>query len=342
MATGECGKEGGFVKLCLRYVKLPARRARPPGKGDACFLLRPLSPARSPSIRRGLRFALPVIFIPTILLFTSSVFESPAFTGPEKKLTIAGTGEGVGAMRAMAGGFQRKHPSLVIDVLPSIGSAGGIKAVTEGKIDIGLSSRPLTPEERRKGMIEEPYGRTPLVFAVQESNPTRGVTLTEIEEMYAGKRRTWPDGKPIRLILRPLRNSFSVYLANINPRLKSASEKAHAIPGVFVGVTDQEAAEQIEKTPGSFGTTSASLLASEKRKVKALFVDGTAPALSNIADGGRISAGKYPHVITMFLVYKRDNDNSAVKDFTAFVFSKDGRKFLTESGHVTLPRTTGK
>jgi phosphate transport system substrate-binding protein len=242
----------------------------------------------------------------------------------------------------MAEGFQKKHPNVAIDVLPGIGSAGGIKAVKEGRIDIGLSSRPLTPEERSMGIIEEPYGRTPFIFAVQESNPAKGVTLTEIEDIYAGKSRTWSDGTPIRLILRPLRDSFSVYLASINPRLKSASEKAHSIPGVFVGMTDQEAAEQIEKTPGSFGITSACLVAVEKRKIKALSVDGAAPALSNIADGVHVSAGKYPFTMTMSLVYKGDADKGAVKDFIKFVFSKDGRKLLSESGHVTLPRITGK
>jgi ABC-type phosphate transport system substrate-binding protein len=44
----------------------------------------------------------------------------------------------------------------------------------------------------------------------------------------------------------------------------------------------------------------------------------------------------------MSLVYKGDVDKGAVKDFIKFVFSKDGRKLLSESGHVPLPRMTGK
>jgi phosphate transport system substrate-binding protein len=299
---GVGGKEEGFMKLRLRYF----------------------------------------VFIFSVLLLTSSLVESSASTSPKGKLIITGTGSSIGAMQRMGEVFQKKRPNVTVNVLPSIGATGAIKAVKAGRIDIGLSSRPLTPEERSMGIIEEPYGRTPFIFGVQESNPTKGVTLTEIEDIYAGKRKTWPDGTPIRLILHPISCAFSVYLASINPRLKSASEKAHSIPGVFVGMTDQEAAAQIEKTPGSFGTTSASLVVSEKRKIKALLVDGAAPALSNIADGVRISAGKYPYAMTLFLVYKRDNDNDEVNDFLKFVFSKDGRKLLSESGHVTLPRIAGK
>ncbi len=276
------------------------------------------------------------------LFLVSFMDESAAAAPSEKKLIIAGSGAGIVAMRRVAEGFQKKHPNVSIDLLPSIGSTGGIRAVKQGRIDIGLSSRPLMPEERTPGMIEEPYGRTLFIFAVQEANPTQGVTLTEIEDLYAAKRKIWPDGTSVRLILRPLRDSSSLYLASINPRLKSASEKAHAIPGVFVGMTDQEAAEQIEKTPGSFGTTSACLMAAEKRKIKALRVDGAVPALSNIADGVDVSAGKYPYTMTMSLVYKGDTDKGDLKEFVRFVFSKDGRKILSECGHVALPRVAGK
>ncbi|MFH1081249.1 MAG: hypothetical protein V1766_13485 [Pseudomonadota bacterium] len=83
--------------------------------------------------------------------------------------------------------------------------------------------------------------------------------------------------------------------ASINPQIKSASEKAHSIPDVFVGMSDQETAEQIKKTPDSFGTASACLVAVEKIRIKALSVDGATPALSNIADGVHIFAGKYPY-----------------------------------------------
>jgi phosphate transport system substrate-binding protein len=239
-------------------------------------------------------------------------------------------------MQLMAKGFQKKHPGVTVNVLPSIGTTGGIKAVNEDKIDIGLSYRPLKPEERSEKIIEEPYGLTAFIFGVQYSNPIKGLTLAQIEEIYSGKRTTWPDGTPIRVILRPLSDGFSAFLAGINPGLKSASEKAHSIPGLFVGNTDQDAARQIERTPGSFGTTSLSLVAAEKRKIKALSVNGATPTLSNV------STGKYPYAMTLSLVYKKDNYKGPVKDFIEYVFSREGQKILFDNGHVTLQRITGK
>jgi phosphate transport system substrate-binding protein len=272
----------------------------------------------------------------TTLLLMGSIPTGAASAGSKEILMITGTGSSISVMELMARGFEKKHPNVIIKVLPSIGSTGGIRAVREEKIDIGLSARSLKPEEQSAGIIEEPYGRVAFIFGVQNSNPEKGFTLAEIEEIYAGTRKSWPDGTPIRLILRPLSDAYSIYLASIDPGMKSASEKAHAIPGVFVGNTDQEAARQIEKTPGSIGTTSSSVVTAEKRKIKALSVDGTAPTVINI------STGKYPYVMTMSVVYKGNKYRGSTKDFIEFVFSRDGQTFLSDNGHVALQRVIGK
>lgn len=276
------------------------------------------------------------IFIFAALLFGGSIFSDSASASSKETLIITGTGTSIGTMELMANAFQKKHLDVIVRVLPSIGSTGGIKAVNDDKIDIGLSYRPLKPEERSAKISEEPYARTAFIFGVQDSNPTQGFTLAEIEEIYAGKRKTWPDGTPIRLILRPVSDGFSAYLSGINSGLKSASEKVRSIPGIFVGNTDQEAAMQIEKTPGSFGTTSSSLVASEKRKIKALSIAGIAPTLSNV------STGKYPYTLTLSFVYKKDKYKGTVKDFIEFVYSREGQKLLSDNSHVTLQRITGK
>ncbi|MDP3096829.1 MAG: hypothetical protein Q8M86_02665, partial [Syntrophales bacterium] len=68
-------------------------------------------------------------FIFSVLLLTSFMVESSASTSSERKLIITGSGSGIGAMRRMAEGFQKKHPNVAIDLLLSIGSTGGINAV---------------------------------------------------------------------------------------------------------------------------------------------------------------------------------------------------------------------
>ncbi len=271
------------------------------------------------------------------LAFFSGGAIFPVTASPQETLIITGTGSSIGAMKLLAKSFQKKHPTINIDVLPSIGSVGSIKAVQEGKIHIGLTVCHLKPEEiRSTEIVQEPYAYVAFIFGVQRANRTKGLTLAEIEDIYAGKHRTWPDGTPVRIILRPLGDSYSVYLATISPGLKAAYDKAHSIPGVFVGGTDQEAAQQIERTPGSFGVTSSSVIATEQHKIRALSVDGAVPTLTNV------SSGKYPYTMTLCLVYKKDQYKGHIKEFIEFVFSREGQKLLSDNGHVTLQRITGK
>jgi phosphate transport system substrate-binding protein len=266
-----------------------------------------------------------------LLLAAGLVSATPALAA-QGKLTLTGTGSAIGVMQLLGKEFQKKHPDTVIEVLPSIGSSGGIKAAREGKIDLGLSVRQLKPEERTPGMVEEAYGRSAFVFAVHSEVPDSGVSLKEIEDIYLGKRTTWRDGSPIRLVLRPVSDSYSTYLAGISAGLKTASDKSHTIPGVFVGSTDHEAASQIERTPGAFGVTSACLITAEKKKIKTLAVDGKIPSVANVASGA------YPYAMTIYLIYRQDSKNPALKQFVDFIFSAAGRNILTRTDHVTLKR----
>lgn len=266
------------------------------------------------------------------LLFAGIALSRPSPAGAQGKLVLTGTGSAIGVMQLMGKAFQQRYPDTVVEVLPSIGSTGGIKAVGVGKIDVGLSARSMKPEEMTRVIVEEPYGRTAFIFATQESASDKGFTLREFEEIFAGKRTAWRDGKPVRLVLRPMSDAYSQYLVTISNGMKAAYEKAHAIPGVFVGNTDQEAAVQIEKTQGAFGVTSACLVAAEKKRIKGLSVDGVAPTMANVASGA------YPYTITMHIVYRKDSANPAVKQFADFVFSTQGRKILTQTQHVPLKR----
>jgi phosphate transport system substrate-binding protein len=272
----------------------------------------------------------------TVMLTLGVIAMVPATAASRMPMIITGTGSGVEIMRLMAAGFQEQHPGLIVSVLSSIGSTGAIKAVQEKKIDIGLSARGLKPTERNTKIIYEPYARTAFVFAVQASNMVQDLSVEEIEKIYAGKRTTWDDGQPVRPILRPKADSYSLLLEGISPGLKSAYAKAFDIPGVIIGITDQEAADKIENTPGSFGITSSGMIASGNRSIKALSIGGVEPSLANL------SAGKYPYDTTLALVYLQDNYRGAVKDFIDFIYSPEGSAILTRHGYMPCPKNTGK
>lgn len=241
---------------------------------------------------------------------------------------VGGTGAGLGGLQALAKGYERHHPGRSVLVLPSIGSSGGIRAVLEGKLDVGCTSRPLQSQERGAGLAEIPWASTAYVFATHSATPTETLTLSEIEDIYAGRRTHWKDGRPIRLILRPPSDVAHAYLSAFTPGMRTALARAHSLPGVFVGMTDQTALAQLERTPGSFGTTVLGLIVSEGRHVQALAVNGLSP-----------TERTYPYALTLFLLHQVDRTSPATREFIDFARSKEGQMILAKAGYQ--PITTG-
>jgi phosphate transport system substrate-binding protein len=268
-------------------------------------------------------------------IMTVLAFLAPAVFA-EETIRVSGTGAAVGGMKLLGEAFGKKHPGVTVVVYPSLGSAGGIKAVAAGKLDLAVSARPVKEEEKVPGLVEKPYAKSPYIFATSSSNPASGLRLAAIRDIYAGKITAWSDGRMISLVLRPAHDAFTGFLEDLSPEMKDAVASSKKRPGLFIGMTDQDAADQIERTPGSFGVTSYSLVASEKRDIKPLAVDGIPPA----GKGGVNE--KYPYSITLSLVYVKDRTTAAIGDFIRYIASEDGKKILRRNGHLPIGNAQAK
>lgn len=246
-------------------------------------------------------------------------------TGPcaaGEVVRVGGTGSGSGALLALARAYERQHPNQSIQVLPSIGSTGGIRAVADRKLDLGCISRAMTKEEQTFGLDEQILASTAFVFATAADTTAGSLTLKEVEDIYACRRTTWRDGQPIRLVLRPRSDTAHAYLSGFTPGMKASLDLAHALPGVCVGITDQESLTQLERMPGSFGTAVLGLIVAERRQVRALAVDGIPP-----------TSPDYPFFLTLRLVFRPRECSAAARAFLAFAQSKEGRQIITQAGY---------
>jgi phosphate transport system substrate-binding protein len=251
----------------------------------------------------------------------------------ETTLKLGGTGSALGGAQRLLDGLKKRRPDLSGVVLPSIGTFGAIKAVAAGALDIGLTSRPPKAAERDLGLIARPYGTTALVFAVQRDNPRGSIRSTEIIDIYEGNIATWGDGTSIRCVLRPPHDTDTEILLRFLPRLGQAWKEATARRILPVGYTDQETAEMIETMPGAIGPSSLSLILGERRKIKALALDGVAPVVETIRNG------TYDLTKTFYFI-TRPAAGAAAAAFLEFADSPEGRDILEATGIV--PVTDGK
>lgn len=251
-----------------------------------------------------------------------------AFAAPET-LKVGGTGAALGTMRLLGEAFERNNPRWHVEVLPYIGSTGAIKGVATGAISLGLSGRPAKEDEQAFKISLTRYALTPLVLATHPGVSVTGVKRHQLAELYSGQQTKWDDGKPVRLILRPSKETDNDALRAMSPDVASALDAALARKGIRTSATDQEAADAIEQTPGALGTTTLALAVSEKRKLKILALDGVMPTVKTMTDGS------YPYHKPLYLVTPQA-PSEGVKAFVDFVRSPRGRTILSENGQMPV------
>jgi len=246
--------------------------------------------------------------------------------GAQPQLVIGGTGTALGGMHLLAKAFSEDHPGIRTVVLPSLGSGGGIRALSAGKIDLALSARPLKDEESAKGLSATLYARTPVVFATHRKTASDRVDLEKLIRFYSGTVTSWPGGTPLRLVLRPEDESDTELLRGLSPEMDAAVARARTRGGLLVAVNDQDNAQALETVPGSLGLTTLAQILSESRRLKPLSFDGRTASV----DGLR--SGEYPFFKSLYLVLG-NTPSDTVDTFVSYVFSRTGRNILTATGH---------
>lgn len=185
----------------------------------------------------------------------------------------------------LAEALKERHPETQVQIITGLGSSGGIMAALAGVIDIGVASRALRDREREAGAIALEYARTAFVLATHADNQEDNITLDQLAETHRGDVTFWPDGLPVRLVLRPKSDSDTTILAGLSPSLAAALKAAHGRAGLKIAPTDQDAANAIENLPGALGTSTLALISAEGRAIKPLALDGLRPTVANVRSG---------------------------------------------------------
>lgn len=260
-------------------------------------------------------------------LVACAALAAPAAAADMAMLRLGGTGASLGILRALGEEFSRHYPSVRVVVEPSLGSSGAIAAVAAGAIGVGTISRPLTQEETAKGLRQMPLARTAFAVAVHRDVPVPGLTLSELAALYSGATAAWPDGTPVRIILRPEREFDTGALRAMSPELERAVRAAQARRGLMVAITDQDSAQYLEQVPGSIGTTSLALVVSERRNLRVLAIEGVAPSIQ------ALESGAYRFSRPLYLITSA-SPSAAALAFAEFAASPAAGEVLRRNGAV--------
>ena len=86
--------------------------------------------------------------------------------------------------------FEGENAGVEVTYNPT-GSGSGIKAVQEGRCDIGLSSRALKAEEEEQGLVGTVLAYDGIAVIVNLENAVEGLTSEQIRQIYVGELTDW-------------------------------------------------------------------------------------------------------------------------------------------------------
>lgn len=205
------------------------------------------------------------------------------------------------------------------------GSGSGIQAVSEGRCDIGLSSRALKDGEKASGLKETIVALDGIAIIVNPQNPVKDLSLEQIAKIYTGEITNWKDvgGEDAEIVLigREAGSGTRDGFESITDT-KDACQYRQELTSTGDVITT------VSQNPNAIGYAS---LASIKDSVKALTVNGVAPTEATVKDGTYL-------VQRPFVLVTKEGValSETAQKFFDFATSADAASIISAAGAVPV------
>ena len=153
-------------------------------------------------MKKFLTLALTAVMALSLLTACGSKNDNSADTntdGSNTETTLSGTVSTDGStsmekvINSLGESFMAMNKDVKFTYNPT-GSGSGIQAVSEGRCDIGLSSRALKDDEKASGLVETVVALDGIAIVVNPENPVSDLNIDTIAKIYTGEITNWKDG----------------------------------------------------------------------------------------------------------------------------------------------------
>ena len=245
--------------------------------------------------------------------------ETPALSG---SVSTDGSTSMEKVIGALGEAYEQKT-SVTVTYNPT-GSGSGIKAVGEGRCDIGLSSRALKDEEKASGLAQTILAYDGIAIIVNPANPINDLSLEQIAKVYTGEITNWSelggDDAEIVLIGREAGSGTRDGFESITGTTDACQYRQEL-------TSTGDLITTVAQNPNAIGYAS---LASVKDTVKALDVEGVTPSEETVKDGSYLV--QRPFV----LVTKEGVElSAAAQDFFNYITSTEANEIIAGAGVVS-------
>ena len=284
-------------------------------------------------MKKFLTLALTAVMALSLLTACGSKNDNSADTntdGSNTETTLSGTVSTDGStsmekvINSLGESFMAMNKDVKFTYNPT-GSGSGIQAVSEGRCDIGLSSRALKDDEKASGLVETVVALDGIAIVVNPENPVSDLDIDTIAKIYTGEITNWKDvgGNDAEIVLigREAGSGTRDGFESIT-KTKDACQYRQELTSTGDVITT------VSQNPNAIGYAS---LAAIKDSVKALTVNGVAPTEATVKDGTYL-------VQRPFVLVTKEGAalSETAQKFFDFAISADAASIISAAGAVPV------
>ena len=282
-------------------------------------------------MKKFLTLALTAVMALSLLTACGSKNDNSADTntdGSNTETTLSGTVSTDGStsmekvINSLGESFMAMNKDVKFTYNPT-GSGSGIQAVSEGRCDIGLSSRALKDDEKASGLVETVVALDGIAIVVNPENPVSDLDIDTIAKIYTGEITNWKDvgGNDAEIVLIG-REAGS----GTRDGFESITDTKDACPYRQELTSTGDVINTVSQNPDAIGYASLSAVGDS---VKALTVGGVEATEATVKDGSYVV--QRPFV----LVTKEGTKLSpAAQAFFDYALSADAASIIAAAGAV--------
>ena len=282
-------------------------------------------------MKKFLTLALTAVMALSLLTACGSKNDNSADTntdGSNTETTLSGTVSTDGStsmekvINSLGESFMAMNKDVKFTYNPT-GSGSGIQAVSEGRCDIGLSSRALKDDEKASGLVETVVALDGIAIVVNPENPVSFFNDTATTEIYTGEITNWKDvgGNDAEIVLIG-REAGS----GTRDGFESITDTKDACQYRQELTSTGDVINTVSQNPDAIGYASLSAVG---ESVKALTVGGVEATEATVKDGSYVV--QRPFV----LVTKEGTKLSpAAQAFFDYALSADAASIIAAAGAV--------
>ncbi|KNZ33708.1 MAG: hypothetical protein AD742_04565 [Methylibium sp. NZG] len=271
--------------------------------------------------------------------------------GESVSLTVAGSETVRPLVAACIESYTTKNPRAAVTVQGG-GSAQGIAAVIDRRIDIGMASRPPNARERELAsargveLVMYELALDGVAVIVHRSNPVDALDLDQLRRVFSGEIVRWTD---LGVAAAGRGGAASAGLGDdrIVPVARAPGSGTgdlfdeQVLAGTALGpatrrvATNEAIVADVASEPGAIGYTSLDALKQAEPDAKVVGLRGKREPTATTPTADTLRSRTYPLTRVLYLVGSAPR-SSASRDFMAHCTGPANAAMLKRTGHVAM------